>query len=120
MGEGVLIDTDILIDYVKGFVELPKVPIFISEITLYEFVRGTKDVKRAKKLLEETFVVVYNNNEILLKAAEIWIALKESDEIVDDRDILIASAAIAKNLPLMTRNLKHFKRLERFGLRLLR
>lgn len=43
MGEGILIDTDILIDYVKGRQELPDIRIFISEVTLYEFIRGTKE-----------------------------------------------------------------------------
>gem|GEM_PF-3590547 len=41
MIERVLIDTDILIEYIKGRLELPKLPIYISEITLYEYIRGT-------------------------------------------------------------------------------
>jgi predicted nucleic acid-binding protein len=53
MGKGILVDTDILIDYVKGATDLPKEPLFITEITLYEFIRGTKDISKAKRLLEE-------------------------------------------------------------------
>ena len=103
MGEGVLIDTDVLIDYIR-------------EITLFEFVRGSKDTRKAKELLEEGFRVIFHDNEAILKASEMWKALKESGEIVDDRDLLIAAVGISKKLPLMTRNLKHFKRFEKFGL----
>ena len=46
-------DTDVLIEHVKGNLELPYPQIFITEVTLYEFIRGTKDIERAKKILEE-------------------------------------------------------------------
>ena len=42
MGSRILIDTDVLIDYVKGRCELP-IAVYISEITLYEFIRSCKD-----------------------------------------------------------------------------
>ncbi|MDI3498165.1 type II toxin-antitoxin system VapC family toxin [Archaeoglobus sp.] len=116
MGKGVLIDTDVLIDYVRGLAELPKGPVYVTEITLFEFIRGSKDVRRAKELLEEGFKVIFHDNEVILKASELWKVLKESGEMVDDRDLLIAAAGISKNLPLMTRNLRHFKRFEKFGL----
>jgi len=90
---------------------------YISEITLYEFIRGCKDPKRAKELLEECFSVIFNDNSIIKKASEIWISLKKSGELIDDRNLLIASVAIDKNLKLLTRNIKHYKKLERFGLK---
>lgn len=117
MGEGVLIDTDVLIDYVKGLCDLPPARLYITEITLYEFIRGTKDVDEAKKVLEEGFVVLFHDNETVAMAAKIWVELKRSGEMLDDRDILIAAAAIVKGLRLLTRNAKHYRRLERFGLR---
>lgn len=49
MGKGVLVDTDVLIDFVKGHTDLPEEQVFITEITLYEFIRGTQDIPRAKK-----------------------------------------------------------------------
>jgi len=62
MGEGILIDTDILIDFVKGKQELPNIRVFISEVTLYEFIRGTKDIPEAKSLIEEGFSILYHDN----------------------------------------------------------
>lgn len=118
MGEGILIDTDILIDYVKGRQELPDIRIFISEVTLYEFIRGTKDIPEAKKLIEEGFIILYHNNQIIRKASEIWVSTKKTGEMIDDRDILIAAVAITKQIPLFTRNVKHYERLNKFGLNL--
>jgi len=119
MGEGVLVDTDVLIDYVKGLRELPLTQLYISEITLYEFVRGTKDVDEAKKAIEEGFVVLFHDNSVISKAAKIWVELRKDGRIVDDRDILIAATAIVNDIPLLTRNLKHYKRLEGFGLKVM-
>ena len=113
-----MIDTDILIDYVKGRQELPDIRIFISEVTLYEFIRGTKDIPEAKKLIEEGFIIPYHNNQIIRKASEIWVSTKKTGEMIDDRDILIAAVAITKQIPLFTRNVKHYERLNKFGLNL--
>ncbi len=106
-----------LIDYVKGLCDLPSARLCITEITFYEFIRGTRDVDEAKRVLEEGFVVLFHDNRINTTAAKIWVELKRSGEVLDDRDILIAATAIAKDVPLLARNVKHYKRLERFGLR---
>lgn len=116
MGKRILVDTDVLIEYVKGLKELPVSQLFISEITLYEFIRGTREIGEAKKLLEEGFAVIYHNNSIVLKASEIWKYLKRKGMLIDDRDILIGATAISKNLPLLTNNVRHYERLKEFGL----
>ncbi|RLE85175.1 MAG: type II toxin-antitoxin system VapC family toxin [Thermoprotei archaeon] len=118
MGEGVLIDTDVLIDYVRGRRRLPEGICYISEITLYEFIRGTRDPREAKRLLEREFVVIYCDNEILELAAETWRKLRRKGVLIEDRDLIIGSTAIAKGLPLLTGNVKHFERLKEFGLKL--
>jgi predicted nucleic acid-binding protein len=54
MGERILVDTDCLIDYYKGGLELnPEDSHHVSEITVYEFIRGTRNVKEAKKILRD-------------------------------------------------------------------
>jgi len=119
MGERILIDTDILIDYCKEKTELdPKDLHHISEITVYEFIRGTKDIEGAKKMLEESFVVVWLDNRIVTKASEIWRNLKARGESVDDRDLIIAATAITEGLKLLTRNVGHYGRLCEHGLSL--
>ncbi len=120
MGKGVIVDTDMLIDFVRGSINLPQEQLFITEITLYEFVRGTKNISKAKALLEEGFSVIFHDNPIIQKASEIWAQLKQRGEILDDRDVLIGAASAAKDLLLLTRNRKHYERLEEFGLVLLK
>lgn len=109
MGERILVDTDCLIDYYKGELELnPEDSHHISEITVYEFIRGAKDVKEAKRILEESFFIVWLDNEILEKASEIWRNLKASGRLVEDRDLIIGATAVVKKLKLLTRNTKHY------------
>jgi hypothetical protein len=50
-------------------------------------------------------------------ASKIYAELRKKGEIIEDPDLLIASICIANNLPLITHNKKHFKRLEKFGLK---
>ncbi len=118
MGKGVLIDTDVLIDYIKGLCELPKTQLYISEIVLYEFIRGTKDIAEAKKTIEESFAVLFHDNRVIGKAASIWVELRKDGKVLDDRDILIAATAIVNDLELLSRNVGHYRGLVRFGLKL--
>lgn len=117
MGERVLVDTDCLIDYYKGRLELSiEDSYYLSEVTVYEFIRGTKDIKEAKKVLEESFEIVWIDNEILEKASEIWRSLKAKGTLIEDRDLIIGATAMAKGLRLLTRNAKHYDKLKEFGL----
>jgi len=117
MGQRVLIDTDVLIDYYKGRLELPPGNIYyISTMTLYEYIRGTRKPKEAKKLLEKSFVVIPMSNEIFLKSAEIWRSLKSEGILIDDRDLMIGVTALVLKLRLFTRNKKRYDRLRAYGL----
>ncbi len=107
-----------LIEIDKGRKDLPDIPCYISVVSLYEFTRGKVDPYRAKLLLEEICGVMPLDNEVINKAAEIWRSLKRKGTLMDDRDLLIGVTAIAKDLPLWTRNVGHFKKLEKYGLRL--
>jgi predicted nucleic acid-binding protein len=117
VGEGVLIDTDVLIDYVKRRKELPDAIWYLPEVTLYEFIRGSREPKKAKELLEKDFIIIFHDNEIIENAAAVWRTLRSKGVPVEDRDLLIAATAISKGLPLLTGNVKHFARFKGFGLR---
>lgn len=117
MGERILVDTDIFIDYYKSRLDLPLGNIyFISVISLYEYIRGTKNPQLAKKLLEESFTIIPLTNSILVKASEIWRNLRKKAMIIDDRDLIIGTTAIVFDLKLLTKNVKHFSRLKDYGL----
>ncbi len=113
----ILIDTDKLIEIEKGVEELPPGECYVSVITVYEFIRGRADFPKAKNLLEDLVGIIGLDNEVIVKATEIWRRLKEEGQVIDDRDLLIGATAIAYDLYLYTGNFKHFERLRPFGLK---
>lgn len=115
----IMLDTDILIDVMRGRLELlPEHSYSISIITLYEVIRGMKRPRTAKYLLESRFSVYPLTNEIILKASEIYRALKARGAPIGEADLLIGATAAVTHLPLWTKNKRHFERLEEFGLEL--
>jgi predicted nucleic acid-binding protein len=50
-----------------------------------------------------------------MKALEIDVALAKEGLRVPQADIIIAATAIAAGAPLLTRDLRHYPRLKRFG-----
>ncbi|MBE0664135.1 MAG: type II toxin-antitoxin system VapC family toxin [Bacteroidales bacterium] len=120
-----LIDTDILSYYFKGN---PKVIdhfeanlehfdfIEISLITYYEIASGLL-AKKAFKLLE-SFEQFVNDNKIIPLtqkssriSAELYSSLRQTGNIIDDIDLLIAGVAIENELTLVTNNHKYFSRI---------
>ncbi|MCS7365894.1 MAG: type II toxin-antitoxin system VapC family toxin [archaeon GB-1867-035] len=112
----ILLDTDVLIDIEKGVSELPEGDLYISIISLYEFIRGRSDYIEVKDVLEDLFTIIPIDNNVLIKATEIWRKLKKQGDLIDDRDLLIGATAISNKIPLLTKNTEHFKRLLNFGL----
>ena len=96
---------------------------YITIITLYELVRG--DVlagfsgEDSKRDYEKIFMVLNFDNKALVKASEIYAALKKKSMLIDERDIMIGAICISNNLPLATLNKKHFNRLKQFGIKLI-
>mgnify|MGYP000333042756 FL=1 len=112
----ILLDTDVVIEMLrKRRYEAGA----ISIITLIEVLRGLRAEKRekVKELLEESFDVLNINNQVIETYCSIYRNLKEKGMLVPDADILIAATAISNNMTLKTRD-KHFKELEKFGLKL--
>ncbi len=118
MNQRLLIDTDVLIEVEKGRTKLPKGELYISCISLYEFLRGRRDYQRVKKEMEAVFYVVPLTNEVMLKAVEIYRDLRKKGELIEDRDLLIAATSIALGIPLFTGNKTHFERMIGYGLKL--
>jgi len=75
--------------------------------------RILKELKKSWK----SFSVIFHDNAIIQKASEIWVSLKRSGQLIDDRDLLIAAISIVNGLSLMTRNKKRFEKLNNFELK---
>ncbi len=76
----------------------------ISVISIYEFIRYKKKPLENKLLLENSFDIMPINNPVLLKAAEIFVRLKENGLKVGENDIYIAATAMANELRLYTKD----------------
>ncbi len=114
----ILIDTDVLIDLMKGKAEIPGEPLAITTITLYEFLRGTEKIDEVARILRDNFAILGESVESIQISARIWRNLKKNGKPIQDADIIIAGIAIALKIPLWTRNRKHYERLENYGLKL--
>ena len=127
MGVQVIIDTDVIVDYLKRkpesyakdlfkAVKAGRVVPYMTSITLFELIRGAKlspEPKRSMniiKTLQATIKVLDFNEEAAEAAAEICVQLERRGKPLEIRDIFIAAIAKAKDLTLTTRNIRRFER----------
>ena len=94
--------------------------IYISAVTVYELYMGatTKDKETDVMNITENFTVLPFTDAVAQKAAELYHKLRLSNQMIEFRDIFIAATCIVHELPIVTLNKKHFKRIE--GLKILR
>ncbi len=120
MAEKSILDTTILIDALEygRHADLLQGENSISVVSIYEFIRYKKGMLENKLLLEDAFDVIAVTNPTLLKAAEIFVKLRQNGVTVNENDIHIASAALVYNLKLYTKDRdfleikKHFEELK--------
>ena len=110
-----LLDTSIVFD----IIEKTDATGIISPITLLEVLRGIEDSKRlqVKRLLEESFIVLNLDNNIIEAYCKIYRKLKEDGELLPDADLIIAATAIAHDIVLETKD-THFNRLKALSLKI--
>ncbi len=123
-----ILDTSFLIDLLRGkdqkvkqkAEELDRVFTTreVSAITVMELWRGACKAAKTKKEKEKVdtllqSLVIHNFNQTTAKyAAEIEVDLEKRGEMIDLEDIMIAATARATNKKILTRNNKHFKRIQ--------
>jgi tRNA(fMet)-specific endonuclease VapC len=56
-------------------------------------------------------IILPLSDDAVVKAADIYAALKKLGELISDGDILVAAIAITNNLVLITNNSNHFSRI---------
>lgn len=117
-----VIDTSIFIEFLrkrdKSKTILASLPnstsLFVSAVTVYELMMGATDLQKKNDvaILLEGVPVLPFNNDVSLKAAEIYHNLRRRNQLIEFRDIFIAATAINFQLPIKTLNLEHFQRIE--------
>jgi tRNA(fMet)-specific endonuclease VapC len=119
----VCLDSDVIIGLLKDNLEVKRkieetdAIFYTTPINIFEIWYG-KEKQAGTKEFAERIIVKEITKEIGKNAADMMNILRKEGEIIDVRDIFIASVCIEDNLELFTSNKKHFQRLKKFGLKL--
>ena len=123
----ILADTDVLIDFLAGaqpiadqvMTHVKSDALQTSAISCFELLSGARDGKRGDDVrrVVAAIPVLPLDREAATKAAAIRRDLVRRGVYIGMADSLIAGTALTNGLPLLTRNRKHFERVE--GLHLL-
>jgi len=118
----IVIDTDVVIDFFKD--ALPEANAVsdlisreeaamtsVSVFELYAGVEGKRRLHQIERLVESLLILPLDVIEAAV-AGKIYTRLKSKGHSVGTRDILIAGICLANGLPLYTRNVAHFSRIE--------
>jgi tRNA(fMet)-specific endonuclease VapC len=119
------IDTDIVIDYLRGRSDLLERALLHYEcaftaITAYELLIGLSHAPHQAALFDDVLHLVQVapfDLDAARTAAQVYEQLRAQGLPIGVQDMLNASICIAHDLPLLTRNLAHYQRIE--GLTLL-
>ena len=115
----VVIDTDVLIDYLRGRVEAMAYidgltePVLMSAVTLAELFAGVRE--GAERLILETFVTVFDVVSVDAEVARLGGLFRRGfgkSHNVELPDALIAATAQTHRATLVTLNRKHFPMLD--------
>lgn len=89
----------------------------LSIITRYEILRGlkAKDATAQVQAFDrfcDTCLILPLTDEIVVRAAEIYAALRRRGQPTGDADILIGASALTHGFGVVTNNEAHFRRIE--------
>lgn len=126
----IVVDSDVLIDYFAGIspsaeavMELLKADrLALTTLTVFELNCGVQSRESANDielLVDASRLVLRLSIDSAKHAARQFRQLRDRGDLISTPDLLIASCCLAAELPLFTRNRRHFARipqLELFGL----
>ncbi|MDM8173196.1 MULTISPECIES: type II toxin-antitoxin system VapC family toxin [Olivibacter] len=88
--------------------------LYTSAVTLYELYMGatTSDKIRDVEAITAYFTVLPFTDSVAQKAAQLYHELRLKNKMIEFRDIFIAATCLVHEMPIVTLNKKHFKRIE--------
>jgi tRNA(fMet)-specific endonuclease VapC len=117
-----VVDTGVFIEYLRAsnksktsLINLPdNSEIYISSVSLYELYMGaiSPEKWRDVQTLTEDIPVLSFTKIVSEKAGGIYHELRKQNQLIEFRDIFIAATALVHDMPVLTRNKKHFKRIK--------
>ena len=122
----ICVDSDVVIDYLRGKTRfqdvlpsvIEKYDCYIAPISAYELYYGGYYSGRLNKVEDvlDLFGMLDCPRASIRKLAEIHAKLSKTGNSLDVKDILVAGTCIYFKLPLLTRNIKHFRRIKELSL----
>jgi predicted nucleic acid-binding protein len=125
MKEIYILDSDILIYFLKGqreiiekVISIPQENLYITIINytelLYGIYNSNKITQNREKILPflNNFKILQFDKNASLVFAKLKAKLKKGGNIIADMDLMIASITISNKATLFTNNIKHFKRIQ--------
>ncbi|MBU2616046.1 MAG: type II toxin-antitoxin system VapC family toxin [Nanoarchaeota archaeon] len=126
MVEKICLDSDVIINFLrkdprtKTSLEKLGRNFYTTPINVFEIWSGR--ISGEEEKIRDVLDSLDKNNfdeKAAIKAAEMNTELASTGNVLDFRDIFIASICITNNLCLLTENKKHFERMKKFGLKLI-
>lgn len=114
------LDTDVIIDYLRHKPDVVMTAIInyqacVTSITVFELNMAQFLSQRQSDLLQRLYQVVpiiSFDESAAYQAAQIGKRLQTKNKIIGLGDTLIAGICVANQLPLLTRNVRHFGRIQ--------
>ena len=121
-----ILDTSAIIDIIRGDssvikkvgeLENKNIPLSTTSISVFEIWQGTKDIKDEMKkgkieMLIESIGRFSFDIEAAKEAGMIHASLSKAGEMIEPEDSMIAGIALIHNEIILTKNIKHFGRIE--------
>jgi len=120
-------DTDILIDYLRGPSKITKLLMekiyerkilaCTTAINCFEIWLGAYLAPKPEVLIKETeeFInqleIMNFNYETSIEASRILATLRKKGQVIEIKDLFVGSIAKVGEIPLVTRNVKHYERI---------
>ena len=121
-----VVDTGIFIEHIRAkdkfhttlYLIPENIELFVSSVSMYELYMGatTKEKENDIRILTEDLQILPFTDAVAFKAAQLYHLLKKQNKLIEFRDIFIAATCLVNDLPLVTLNKNHFKRIEGLNL----
>lgn len=118
----IVLDTDIVIDFFTGIspgaegvlnlISQEEAALTsISVFEIYAWIEGRRRLAQIEKFIRDLAILPLDVIEAAL-AGKIYTQLKSKGQLIGTHDILIAAICLANGLPLYTKNVTHFSKIE--------
>jgi len=118
----IILDTDVIIDFFSGISPGAEIVLklisqeeaaltSVSVFELYAGIEGKRRLKQIEIFIRDLTIFPFDVIEAAI-AGRIYTQLKSKGRLIGTHDILIAAICLTNGLPLYTKNVSHFSKIE--------